>query len=192
MSTVLAPGLRKLAAVLAVGCVSISGLPAASATPIPASASVVSMARADASQDGFEAEVLRLTNEARSKSRKCGGKKMKKVRPVRWSDTLAASADAHSADMANNNYFSHYGQSGASPFQRMRAAGYSYRAAGENIAAGRSLADPAAVVRAWLNSPGHCRVIMNGKYKELGVGRVEGPGKYGIYYTQNFGLSKNG
>ena len=72
----------------------------------------------------------------------------------------------------------------------MRAAGYSYRAAGENIAAGRSLADPAAVVRAWLNSPGHCRVIMNGKYKELGVGRVEGPGKYGIYYTQNFGTRK--
>ena len=72
----------------------------------------------------------------------------------------------------------------------MRAAGYSYRAAGENIAAGRSLADPAAVVRAWLKSPGHCRVIMNGKYKELGVGRVEGPGKWGVYWTQNFGARK--
>jgi uncharacterized protein YkwD len=190
MSTVLAPGLRKLAAVLAVGCVSIAGLPAASATPIPPSASVMSMARADASQDGFEAEVLRLTNEARSHSRKCGGKKMHKVRPLSWSGVLASSADAHSADMANNDYFSHYTQSGASPFQRMRAAGYSYRAAGENIAAGRSLADPAAVVRAWLNSPGHCRVIMNGKYKELGVGRVEGPGKYSVYWTQNFGTRK--
>jgi uncharacterized protein YkwD len=31
---------------------------------------------------------------------------------------------------------------------------------------------------------------MNGKYKELGVGRVEGPGKYGVYWTQNFGLRK--
>jgi uncharacterized protein YkwD len=92
--------------------------------------------------------------------------------------------------MANSDYFSHYSQSGASPFQRMRAAGYSYRAAGENIAAGRSLASPEAVVKAWLKSPGHCRVIMNGKYKELGVGRVEGPGKYSVYWTQNFGARK--
>ena len=190
MSTALTPGLRKLAAVLAVGCVSMSGLPAASATPTPPTASVMSVTRADAGQDGFEAEVLRLTNEARSHSRKCGGKKMKKVRPLSWSDVLAASADGHSADMANSDYFSHYSQSGASPFQRMRAAGYSYRAAGENIAAGRSLASPEAVVRAWLNSPGHCRVIMNGKYKELGVGRVEGPGKYSVYWTQNFGARK--
>ena len=190
MSTALTSGLRKLAAVLAVGCVSMSGLPAASATPIPPTASVMSVTRADAGQDGFEAEVLRLTNEARSHSRKCGGKKMKKVRPLSWSGVLAASADGHSADMANSDYFSHTSQSGATPFQRMRAAGYSYRAAGENIAAGRSLASPEAVVSAWLKSPGHCRVLMNGKYKELGVGRVEGPGKYGVYYTQNFGTHK--
>ena len=190
MSRVTTPGLRKLAAALAVGCVSMSVIPAASAAPFQPTASVVSAVRM-AGQSPEEAEVLRLTNEARSHSRKCGGKKMKAVRPLKWSDTLAASAEAHSADMANSNYFSHYTQSGASPFQRMRAAGYSYRAAGENIAAGHSLASPEAVVRAWLNSPGHCRVIMNGKYKELGVGGVEGPGKYGIYWTQNFGARKS-
>ena len=141
MSRVTTPGLRKLAAALAVGCVSMSVIPAASAAPGQPTASVVS-AVPTAGQSPEEAEVLRLTNEARSHSRKCGGKKMKAVRPLRWSDTLAASAEAHSADMANANYFSHYTQSGASPFQRMRAAGYSYRAAGENIAAGRSLAHP--------------------------------------------------
>ena len=92
--------------------------------------------------------------------------------------------------MATADYFSHYTPSGRSPFERMRAAGYSYRAAGENIAAGRSLSDPAAVVQAWLKSPGHCRVIMNGKYKELGIGRVEGSGKWGVYWTQNFGAHK--
>lgn len=190
MNSVATHGLGKLAAALAVGCVSLTGLPAATAAPAPPSASVRSIVATSADQDAFEAEVLRLTNKARSHSRKCGGKKMKKVRPVRWSTTLASSADAHSADMANANYFSHYTPSGVSPFQRMRAAGYSYRAAGENIAAGRSLASPEAVVRAWLDSPGHCRVIMNGKYKELGVGRVEGPGKWGVYWTQNFGARK--
>ena len=191
MSTVPTSGLRKFAAALAVGCVTLAGVPGASAAPAPASASHISVrAVAGSEQDGFEAEVLRLTNEARSHSRKCGGKKMKHVRPVVWSELLASTANAHSADMANADYFSHYAPSGASPFDRMRAAGYSYRAAGENIAAGRSLADPAAVVQAWLKSPGHCRVIMNGKYKELGIGRVEGAGKWGVYWTENFGAHK--
>jgi uncharacterized protein YkwD len=28
---------------------------------------------------------------------------------------------------------------------------------------------------------------MNPRYRELGVGRVEGSGKWGVYWTQNFG-----
>ncbi len=181
-----------MAAALVFGCVTLAGLPAASAAPMPAGSARLSVhaVGGSADQDGLEAEVLRLTNEARSHSRKCGGKRMKAVRPVSWSGVLATTANEHSADMATNDYFSHYTPSGVSPFQRMRSAGYSYRAAGENIAAGRSLAEPAAVVTAWLKSPGHCRVIMNGKYKELGIGRVEGPGKWGVYWTQNFGTHK--
>ena len=140
-----------------------------------------------AAQDGYEAEVLRLTNQARRHSRKCGGVRMKKAKKLRWSSTLSMTANEHSADMATRDYFSHYAPGNISPFTRMRAAGYNYRAAGENIAAGRSLASPEAVVRAWLNSPGHCRVIMNRKYRELGVGRVEGPGQWSVYWTQNFG-----
>ncbi len=193
MSTALTPGLRKLATVLAVGCVTFTGLPAVSAAAAPAPASVrlvVSAVDGSGAQDNFEAEALRLTNEARSHSRKCGGKRMKAVGPVSWNGVLAGTANAHSADMATADYFSHYTPSGRSPFERMRAAGYSYRAAGENIAAGRSLSDPAAVVQAWLKSPGHCKVIMNGKYKELGIGRVEGAGKWGVYWTQNFGTHK--
>ena len=191
MSTALTPGLRKLATVLAVGCVTFAGVPAVAAAPAPATARlVVSAVDGSGAQDGFEAEALRLTNEARSHSRKCGGKRMKAVRPVSWNGVLAGTANAHSADMATADYFSHYTPSGRSPFERMRAAGYSYRAAGENIAAGRSLSDPAAVVHAWLKSPGHCKVIMNGKYKELGIGRVEGSGKWGVYWTQNFGTHK--
>jgi uncharacterized protein YkwD len=171
----------------------MSTIPAAHAAPaatvVPTAASVRLVA-GNAGQDSFEAEVLRLTNEARSKARRCGGKRMKAVAPLRWDARLAASANAHSADMATKNYFSHYSKSGASPFQRIKATGYRYRAAGENIAAGRSLATPAAVVAAWLRSPGHCRVIMNPKYRELGVGRVEGPGKWGVYWTQNFGRAR--
>jgi uncharacterized protein YkwD len=182
-----------LATAVTLFSVSVAGVPAAHAAPSGVATGVVGSVRmvsGSSDKDVFEAEVLRLTNEARSHSRKCGGTWKKAVGPVRWSPTLANSANAHSADMATKDYFSHYSKSGKSPFQRMRAAGYRYRAAGENIAAGRSLASPEAVVKAWLKSPGHCKVIMNGKYKELGVGRVEGPGRWSVYWTQNFGRRK--
>ena len=181
------------ATTIAIASVTISGVPAAQASPVTAPPQGLTSVRTvvgSAEKDSFEAQVLRLTNKARSHSRKCGGKRMKKVRKVRWNATLAASANQHSADMATKDYFSHYTPSGVSPFQRIRASGYSYRAAGENIAAGRSLSSARAVVRAWLKSPGHCKVIMNPKYRELGVARVEGPGRWTVYWTQNFGKRK--
>jgi uncharacterized protein YkwD len=193
MSTTPPRTVRTWAAALAVGGLLAAGVPGASATPAPAPASVravVSAVDGSADQDALEAEVLRLTNKARAKARKCGGKRMKAVRKVRWSAVLASSAHQHSADMATNDYFAHNSPSAGSPFDRIRASGYVYRAAGENIAAGRSLDNPAAVVRAWLKSPGHCRIIMSGKFKELGVGRVEGPGKWGVYWTQNFATQR--
>ena len=132
----------------------------------------------------FEDEVLRLVNAARAHKRKCGGKTYKAVKPLRSDATLDAVAASHSADMAKKDYFSHRSRSGASPFARMKAAGYSYRYAGENIAAG--FRTPASVVTAWLKSSGHCRNIMSSKYTELGVGYATG-GYYGTYWTQDFG-----
>ena len=176
------------------GGVPATGVPAASSASVPVSVASVAAPSwglpsvvGSASRDWYEKEVLRLTNKARRQARKCGGVKMKKAKKLRWSSTLSVTANEHSADMATRDYFSHYTPSGVSPFTRMRSAGYNYRAAGENIAAGRSLASPEAVVKAWLRSPGHCRVIMNRKYRELGVGRVEGPGRWSVYWTQNFG-----
>lgn len=136
-----------------------------------------------------ESEVLRLVNKARAKARKCGSTKMKKVKPVKWNATLARVAEAHSADMAAKDYFSHYSKpSNASPFTRMKNAGYKYSSAGENIAAGHRT--PQQVVDAWLKSPGHCKNIMKKSYTQLGVGYVSGGGKYTTYWTQDFGKPK--
>lgn len=164
--------------------------PARAVTPgaVPPTTGTAAAVAGSAERDRFEARVLRLTNAARGHKRKCGGKWMKKVRALSWSPTLASSADGHSADMATNGFFSHYSRSGASPFDRMRAAGYSHRPIGENIAAG--LHGPAAVVRSWLKSPGHCRAIMDPRAREIGVGRVVGSGKYEVYWTQDFGALK--
>lgn len=132
----------------------------------------------------FEAEVLRLVNEARGVARKCGSSRYKAAGPLRWDSTLAKVAAAHSKDMADHKFFSHDSRNGTSPFQRIKKAGYRYDSAGENIAAG--FRSPASVVKAWLKSPGHCKNVMSGKYVELGVGFATG-GTYGTYWTQNFG-----
>jgi uncharacterized protein YkwD len=132
----------------------------------------------------FEAEVLRLVNQARGTARKCGSSTYKAARALRFDSKLAKVAAAHSLDMAVNNYFSHDTRSGRSPFSRMKQAGYRYHSAGENIAAG--FRTPASVVKAWIASPGHCRNLMNRGYAELGVGFASG-GTYGTYWTQDFG-----
>nr|MDT0667400.1 CAP domain-containing protein [Micromonospora sp. DSM 115978] len=121
------------------------------------------------------AEVVALTNAERAKVG-CAG--------LVVDDRLAAAAQAHSADMATNNYFSHTSQSGTSPAQRARAAGYPSSYVSENIAAGSST--PAQTMQMWMNSTGHRNNILNCGTTQIGVGYARG-GSYGHYWTQNFG-----
>ncbi len=188
-----------LAAALAIAASAWAGTPPAHArapsmTPVliepaamGAGASLSMSATGSPRMSKREAAVLRLTNKARSHSRMCGTTRMQAAPPLRWNRKLARSAYRHSADMATRDYFSHNALSGLSPFDRIRATGYTYRVAGENIAAGQSLVTARAVVRAWLDSPSHCRNLMLPGYRHLGVGRSRGPGSWGIYWTQNFG-----
>ena len=97
---------------------------------------------------------------------------------------LTAVAQAHSVDMAARGYFDHADREGHTPFDRMAAAGYVYRAAAENIAAGQRT--PENVLEAWMNSPGHRANILNCALRQIGVGYATG-GTYGSYWTQDFG-----
>lgn len=133
-----------------------------------------------------EAQVLALVNSARATARTCGTTRYPAVAALAAHSALVTAARAHSQDMATRDYFSHTGLDGTSPWQRMTAAGYAYRSAGENIAAGQRT--PEAVMSAWLASPGHCANIMNASFRELGVGMAQSPDStYGIYWTQDFG-----
>jgi uncharacterized protein YkwD len=58
--------------------------------------------------------------------------------------------------------------------------GLTYRSAGENIAYGYRT--PSDVVTGWMNSPGHRANILNGSFKQIGVGYVAD----GNYWTQMF------
>jgi uncharacterized protein YkwD len=112
---------------------------------------------------------------------------------------LNHAAQAHSRDMAEQDYFSHVAPNGSTPLQRMRASGYLPNsqdgyAVGENIAWGTMwLATPQSIVSAWMASPGHRANILDGTYRETGIGVEPRPpaalaeGQPGALYTQDFG-----
>jgi uncharacterized protein YkwD len=59
------------------------------------------------------------------------------------------------------------------------------RLMGETIARGHS---PARVVRAWMNSPGHRRLLLEPGFRLVGVGARRGrvPGDRAVYVTADF------
>ncbi|MFI7404827.1 CAP domain-containing protein [Streptomyces sp. NPDC049541] len=120
-----------------------------------------------------EAEVLKLVNEERSKVG-CSA--------VSANSTLSQLAEKFSDAMAAEGFFDHTDPSGASPWDRAAKLGIT-NLGGENIARGQ--ADAAAVMEAWMNSPGHRANILNCDFKTLGVGVHFGSG--GPWWTQDFG-----
>jgi uncharacterized protein YkwD len=101
--------------------------------------------------------------------------------------SLNAASYKHSLDMGRNEFFSHTGSNGSSPWQRMAAEGYTFNTAkAENIAAGYGTAQ--AVFNGWKNSSGHNKNMLNPNYKAIGIGRATVSGSpYTTYWTTDFG-----
>jgi uncharacterized YkwD family protein len=120
-----------------------------------------------------EARILQLVNAERAKA----GEK-----PLASNSDCTKLARMKSKDMVDNNYFSHQSPTYGSPFDMLKANNVSYMYAGENIAMNQS-AD--AAFKAWMNSEGHKKNILNPNFTELGVGIIpKGNGSY--IYTQIF------
>jgi uncharacterized protein YkwD len=135
--------------------------------------------------------MLALVNQHRLAGASCGSRGVfPAVAALRWNEALSQSSLVHSDDMAAQNFFSHTGSDGSSAGQRITAAGYVWQTWGENIAAGQS--SVAAVVQAWMNSPGHCANIMHAAFRDLGAACVAGSAgtSYRSYWTQNFGAAR--
>lgn len=112
---------------------------------------------------------------------------------------LQKAARAHSKDMIDRDYFSHTTKGGKTYDLRLKSFGYtpkgfSYYTTGENIAYGSgSLAAPDSIMRAWMNSPGHKKNILNRNFREVGIGTYTG--NYKGYedttmYTADFGARR--
>lgn len=129
----------------------------------------------------FDDEVLVRVNEFRQSYG---------LAPLARNAALDLSAQAHSEDMARRHVMSHYGSDGSDPSARISAAGYVWRTWGENVAYGWPT--PAAVMNAWINSPGHRANLLNPNFREIGIGVATAPGTQSIYWTQDFGARAGG
>lgn len=95
---------------------------------------------------------------------------------------LTGVARLKARDMIEKNYFSHTSPTYGSPFDMMRQFGVTYRTAGENLAGAPSV-DIAHTNL--MNSPGHRANILNGSFKEVGIGILSGS-QYGKIFVQMF------
>ena len=117
--------------------------------------------------------LLDAVNQARRNGASCSADYYPPVGALSLEPRLVKTAQLHTADMVSKAYFSHTGSDGSSVSQRVTRQGYEWRAVGENIAYGQRSVEQ--VVEAWMNSPSHCRAIMDSEFTELGAARVEDP-----------------
>ncbi len=140
---------------------------------------------AEQCMDARQRELLEAINAVRAEPRDCGKRSFPAAPPLRWHCKLVAAAERHSADMASNNFMDHQGSDGKRVLERLRDAGYSPQAWGENVAAGRDQAAP--TVYAWLGSPQHCANVMKHSFTHVGGARAEdGDSYYRWYWTVAF------
>lgn len=108
-------------------------------------------------------EVIRLTNEKRAQNG---------LAPLEHNPTLSVAAQAKGTDMINKDYWAHVAPDGTQPWKFFMDFGYRYRFAGENLA--RDFSSASSAVDAWMASPSHKENMLSAKYKEIGIGVVEG------------------
>lgn len=108
-------------------------------------------------------DVVNLTNQKRSEAG---------LSALSLNQELSAAAYTKGRDMIDRDYWAHVAPDGTQPWKFFGQFGYKYKFAGENLA--RDFSNANEAVNAWMNSPTHKENILNPKYKEIGIGIVEG------------------
>ena len=103
---------------------------------------------------------------------------------------LSDAASKKADDMFAKNYWAHNAPDGTTPWVFIKASGYSYVYAGENLARGFNSASD--VVNAWMASPNHRANILSSNFKDVGFAVKSGTlnGEQTFLVVQEFG-SKN-
>jgi uncharacterized protein YkwD len=100
--------------------------------------------------------------------------------PLHVRTSLCRAARVHSGEMVRRGFFSHASFNGESPAARVRRCGYALKGrvswcTGEVIGYGtRSAGGPQAIVKAWLHSKAHRTLLLDPRWRDVGVGRAFG------------------
>ena len=93
---------------------------------------------------------------------------------------LAAAATAHTNEMLTKGYFTHESADGTSPIARIKQY-YGKGIVGENLLWFVGSMNAAKVVDAWMNNPPHKAVILDPRWRAIGVAALfssKAPGYY--------------
>jgi uncharacterized protein YkwD len=142
----------------------------AATTPAPVVCPAADRAPADATVDELRQAVLCVVNQRRSENG---------LRTVVPNRRLAVAASRHSADMVQRRYFAHTSLGGTTFSARIHRARYIRPGrrwlVGETLAwASGPGATPGGIVDAWMNSPEHRRIILEGRFTDVGIGVAAG------------------
>ncbi len=126
------------------------------------------------------ANILELTNY----SRNAYG-----LKNLRANAMLSKAAQEKAKNMLSEQYFSHNSPYGQTPWDFIKAQGYRYIIAGENLAI--NFYDSESLENAWMNSPGHKANILNKDFEDIGIGMAQGTykGVKAVFVVQMFGAS---
>lgn len=135
--------------------------------------------------------ILNLINEARAEGRSCGEDWYDAAPPVLWDSDLSEAATLHTKDMSTHAFRGHEGSDGSLPKDRVEEVKpRHFRAVGEILAYFQESNEQA--MESWLESPGHCKILMTQEYTHIGAAvksgpRFDDPYSEGEYRTVKFG-----
>jgi uncharacterized protein YkwD len=165
--------------------IAIAAASFAAALVAPAQALACSHANANPADIGLSdaksATVCLLNNVRRSHG----------LRPFHLNSRLSLASQRHTNEMVARDYFAHGDFVG-----RIRAARYLSNTrgwtVGENIAWGSwDYATPGSIVDGWMHSPPHRANILNGRFRDIGIGITRGAPASGMgraaTYATDFG-----
>ncbi|HET6507771.1 MAG TPA: CAP domain-containing protein [Baekduia sp.] len=116
------------------------------------------------------------------------------LRRLRSQPSLSTAATRYARLMVAQRFFDHVSPAGSTMSSRIQRTNYLKNtrswSLGENIAWGASGQEtPARIVKAWMHSAGHRANILNGAFREVGVGIALGApnGGSGATYVNDFG-----
>lgn len=115
------------------------------------------------SSDISNQQLLILTNQQRQNN---------SLPPLTDNSELDQAAANKASDMFAKDYWAHDAPDGTTPWSFIKAAGYNYVYAGENLARGFNSAQD--VVNAWMASPEHRQNILSPHYQNVGFAVATG------------------